>query len=480
MCEDNMTNTSGRKFEEKYERAESRDASYDSDWVWGTENGGKDMMIWSETGDRRVGNGHVIWDTSPAHLSNRVQKFDDLKKPIRKSSFDEKNTITVRTRRYRLQPQLKYCFVPIAEIKFQNNRTAKQTKVSQIMAGRDSSGCIDPYEELERQEAERRNEERATAPDAETTREEERHAGRVQREREVAANAPLSRTGTGKRRAPYPVNYDPYADPHNPAFIGTNRDGGSSSSGYQSNPTYPRHALYSVGSRSAGTPHTNRSLDDDRTIVSNTHVLPPRDVSRDNPFRSGGYQSSTRTLPGQVYDHRRNRIGYQPAVRTAAPQTVDAYIEGTAEENLIDRQRFLLLRPSAEVEGTGQERPTYRSREVAWQERWNHLGAQARDLVAVRPRDEMYVRNPGEVTYQRRVAEWLRNLDVLDPADLPQLTGTDIMIPQIDQWYGFNNRTRWDEDLHMEARIRRSNLRKGGTDGGRIFVDNIKRHFPML
>ena len=202
----------------------------------------------------------------------------------------------------------KYCFVPIAEIKFQNNRTAKQTKVSEIMAGRDGSGCIDPYEELERQEAERRNEERAAAPDAETTREEERHAGRGQREREVAANAPLSRTGTGKRRAPYPANYDPYGDPRNPAFIGTNRDGGSSSSGYQSNPTYPRHALHSVGSRSAGTPHTNRSLDDDRTVVANTHVLPPRDVSRDNPFRSGGYQSSTRTLPGQVYDHRRNRI----------------------------------------------------------------------------------------------------------------------------------------------------------------------------
>ena len=75
------------------------------------------------------------------------------------------------------------------------------------MAGRDASGCIDPYEELERQESERRDEERAAAPYAETTRKEERHAGRGQREREVAANAPLSRTGTGKRRAPYPVNY---------------------------------------------------------------------------------------------------------------------------------------------------------------------------------------------------------------------------------------------------------------------------------
>ena len=113
-------------------------------------------------------------------------------------------------------------------------------------------------------------------------------------------------------------------------------------------------------------------------------------MSRDNPFRSDGYKSSTTTLPGQVYDHRRNRVGNQPSVRTVEPQTVDDYIESTAAENLIDRQRFLLLQPSATVERSGEQRNAYRSREVAWQERWN-LAAQARDLVAAQRRGEYYV-----------------------------------------------------------------------------------------
>ena len=71
--------------------------------------------------------------------------------------MDEKNTITVRTRRYRLQPQLKYCFVPVAEIKYRGNRTAKKKEVKKDMAERDTSGCIDPYKELERVEDERRD-----------------------------------------------------------------------------------------------------------------------------------------------------------------------------------------------------------------------------------------------------------------------------------------------------------------------------------
>ena len=74
-----MTNTSGRKFEEKYERTESGDDIYESEWLGRTENGGIHMNIWGEVGDRMVGNGHVIWDTSPGHISSRVQKFDDLK-----------------------------------------------------------------------------------------------------------------------------------------------------------------------------------------------------------------------------------------------------------------------------------------------------------------------------------------------------------------------------------------------------------------
>ena len=146
-----------------------------------------------------MGNGRVIWDTSPDYISTRVPKFDDLIKPIRKSFLDENNTITVRTRCYRIQPQLKYCFVPLAEIKYQGNRTAKKKEVKKDMEERDSSGCIDPYKELERVEAECRDAERAAAADAKTTREQDRNTGRGQREREVAANAALTRTGTGKR-----------------------------------------------------------------------------------------------------------------------------------------------------------------------------------------------------------------------------------------------------------------------------------------
>ena len=142
-------------------------------------------------------------------------------------------------------------------------------------------------------------------------------------------------------------------------------------------------------------------------------------------------------------------------MRIVALQTVDEFIQSTAEENLIDRRRFLLLQPSADVEHLGVERNVYRSREVAWQERWNHRGAQAWDLVAVHPREEYYVQNPGEITCQRRVAEWLRNLDGLNPAHLPHITESDVMIPKIEDWYGFKNCTRLDEDMHMEERIRR-------------------------
>ena len=187
----------------------------------------------------------------------------------------------------------------------------------------------------------------------------------------------------------------------------------------------------------------------------------------DNFNRERTPENATRSYSQNIastatkFDHRNNRAaGYRSFTRP--PLTVDQYIRETEEEDLIDRRRWLSILPEGHAD-IRHKNKSFKARAAAWQVRWNHLGTEALGNIAVRPRDEMYIRAIGEIGYQERISRWLNEqiqADIGNNLQRRTYTGEQVFLDTLDRHYMFTNGGRWVESCHDEFRYRNKTYRQ--------------------